>query len=678
MRRPCLRLIFTTAAFLAAAAAVRGQADFKALTDRTTYNVGSEVRLRIVSPSAASELARLRLTATVRYAGDSKPVADRVAVIAAPASPKSGSAPRGSGGATLLWRIPLGARTGRYEIDLHGRGASAVEAPKVTSFAVHRKLVRIERIDLDKSFYAPGDGVAPVISLRNLTGRPLSGLRVEFSTRYWPWIAQSSDRAGIDVTTVAESLALPSGGLKEIRAARAAVAADVKQPTVTQYAVVVWERERKDVLDIAFSPLVFVRPAGVEAPEPYAGTLGSAMQYLHPDLHSIDTSSYRHFYPADSDSSGIEFESGHTMFPSGGSADVHFAVHNPTAKPWRDVSIRARLVAPDGSETASSVVAEAVDLEPGAAPLKQAARFELPASASGLHRAEVVVSDAAGDALASNRLELAVNPLPRSVLIFCAHQDDEGAHSGIIRAAVENRVPLHFVYFTSADSGSCDRYYQRSCGPAEALNFGLVRMDETLAALGHLGVRREDIEFLGLPDGGSGQIWTNHIHPSAPYLSVLLASDHAPYEGLARPNLPYARDSVVQAAKELIKKYQPEVIYTGHPDERHVDHRTNNWFVVKALQELAREAALPQGLKLLVDQVYGPGPQAHAPYHYQNHTLAVSGEAMALAQEARWFYQSQDGNRAESHRREFEKLPRTEVHWLVLDWKEFEGWNEKN
>jgi LmbE family N-acetylglucosaminyl deacetylase len=159
---------------------------------------------------------------------------------------------------------------------------------------------------------------------------------------------------------------------------------------------------------------------------------------------------------------------------------------------------------------------------------------------------------------------------------------------------------------------------------------------------------------------------------------VLLASEHAPYEGIAQPNLPFARHAVVEAAERFIREFQPEVIYTGHPDERHVDHRTNNWFVVKALQELLREGVVRPDLTLLTDQVYGPGPQAHAPYHYQKHVLSVSGDTMTLAQEAQWFHQSQSGNRALGHLRTFDQLPRVEVHWQILDWKDYEGWNEKN
>jgi LmbE family N-acetylglucosaminyl deacetylase len=280
--------------------------------------------------------------------------------------------------------------------------------------------------------------------------------------------------------------------------------------------------------------------------------------------------------------------------------------------------------------------------------------------------------------LATNVLELGVNPLPKSVLVFCAHEDDDGTQMGFIRALVENQIPLHMVYFTSGDAGSCDRYFQHSCGPAEALNFGAIRMQEARAAMGHLGVPPENIFFLGLPDGGTGKIWYDHPHASDPYLAVLLASDHAPYEGLFRPNLPFARDAVVEATEEIIKKFQPEVIFTVHPPaEGHIDHIVNNYFVVKALQELLRASAIPPDLEVRVDRIFDPKGYPATPYQYEDHEFYVSGEAMALAQEAGWFYQSQGGNRGEGNLRTWDQLRRSEGYRKVLDWKEHEGWNEK-
>ncbi len=678
MPRIFLKVLLLVTALLFGAADTWSQAQLQAVPDQTSYNAGSVVRVEIIFSGSEKSASTLNFGISLRYAGERHPVLKEVPF-------PSSSIPSGTKHSTEyhdVWRIPLNARTGRYEIDLVARDSKShqevLNLTRAASFVVHRKLVQIDRIELDKTFYTSGDPVGCALALKNLTGRPLSGLRVELSERYWPWIAQSPERAGVDVFTIVKALSLRPLAKVEVRSSQATVAKPVEHPAVQQYAVVVWDRERKNVYDIAFSPLVFIRRPGVDQPKPYAAPPGYPLQYLYPDLGAVNVSSYRHFYPPDLDSAAIQFERSHTMFASGSAAEVNFSIANPTPQPWRGVTVHIRWLDPDGKELGSEVVAQGVDFDPPGSALKKIAQFTFQVNASGIYRAEVRVEGSQGEVLAASSLELGVNPLPKSILIFCAHEDDEGAHAGIIRAAVENKIPIHLVYFTSGDTGSCDRYYQRSCGPAEALNFGELRMEEARAALGHLGVPPEDIYFLGLPDGGSGQIWSNYLDPSNPYVAVLLATDHAPYEGLAQPNLPYARNSAVETAKELIKKFQPEVIYTGHPDERHVDHRTNNWFVVKALQELVREGGLSSTPTLLVDQVYGPGPQTPAPYRYQKHVLNVSGEAMALAQEAGWFYQSQTGNREEANLRPFNRLRRTEIHWQVLDWKEHEGWNERH
>jgi LmbE family N-acetylglucosaminyl deacetylase len=654
------------ASALSGAASDRAQAPFKAVTDNISYNVGETVRLRLL-PGGADEDTPTDYFLTLRYAGESKAILEHVRL---PAGSKSAT----EGGYEEIWRIPAEARTGRYEIDLGANDATShrqlLHVTRAASFAVHRKLVRIERVDLGKTFYTPGDPVSCRVVLRNLADRPLSGLRVEFSERYWPWIAQSSERAGVDTFPIVSALTLKPDAEVEVRSARAAVARNVAEPTVQQYAVVVWDHERKIVYDIAFSALTFIRPPGETSREPYPP------QYVYPSLDAVNTTAYQDFLHPGLNSGALEFDRSHTMYAAGDIATVKFTLVNPTDQPWRGLKIRASLRSLGSASFGEEPLAEGVDLAPGAR-LAQEAKLTLPADGSGIYRAVIQVTDPGSEILAQGEIQLAANPLPKSILIFCAHQDDEGAHAGIIRAAVENQIPIHLVYFTSGDAGSCDRYYEHSCSPAEALNFGALREEEARASVGHLGVPRENLFFLGLPDGGSGEIWYRHILPTDPYLSVLLASDHSPFEDAAIPNLPYARQPAVDAAKEFIKRFQPEVIYTGHPDERHVDHRTNNWFVVKALQELRREGLVSDKLTLLVDQVYGPGPQAHAPYRYEKRIFYVSGDAMARAQEAQWFYQSQGGNRALGRIRSYEKLPRQEVHWQILDWWDHEGWNEK-
>ncbi|MGO8792313.1 MAG: PIG-L deacetylase family protein [Terriglobia bacterium] len=640
------------------------QASLQAVADQVTYNVGDTVSLRIVSPSPQADQDQVQYFFTVRYAGEAKPLADGLVL-------------GDSGGPyRLLWKVPLDARAGRYEVGLRAQDSRSHQVvndiPAICSFVVHRQEIQIVSADVAHSYYTSGDIVGCSVKLENLSGSPVQGLRLEFSQRYWPWIVQQREQIGTDIETLQNEITLKPHEMTSISAPRCAQAKKVDQPTIQQYAAVVWDHDRKNVLAIAFTPLVFINPPGVVAPRPYPG------QFVYPSLHAVNTTSYRKFHPEPFGEGAIRFETEHTMFPSGSEAKLRFSLTNPTDTVWRQVSVLARLLGPTGAELAHHTMLERADLNPHSPALRQEVSFPLPKDASGLYRVHVQVADAGGQTVAANELELGVNPLPGSVLIFCAHEDDDGTQMGFIRSLVENQVPLHMVYFTSGDAGSCDRYFQHSCGPAEALNFGAIRMQEARAAMGHLGVPPENILFLGLPDGGTGKIWYDHPHASDPYLAVLLASDHAPYEALFQPNLPFARDAVVNAAEEIIRKFQPDVIFTVHPPaEGHIDHIVNNYFVVKALQELLRAGAISPDMELRVDRIFDPKEHPATPYQHEDHEFYVSGEAMALAQEAGWLYQSQGGNRAEGNLRTWDQLRRSEGYRKVLDWKEHAGWNEK-
>jgi LmbE family N-acetylglucosaminyl deacetylase len=674
------RIVSATVALLAVplfimqTAAFRGDApaDVRAATDRDTYNVGDEVWLEIAFPSSEAVRTLDGLLLTVRYAGEEKPVLDRVILGAATRD----SLTPNSTGYHSFWKIPLEARAGRYEIDLRVQDpkshSTLQDIPHLASFVVHRKLVQISSLELGQSYYTSGEAVSCGVRIENLSDRPLDGLRVEFSERYWPWIVQQTERVGSNIETLRSDLVLQPHQRASVESPRCAVAKSVEQPALQQFAAAVWDHDRKNVYEIAISPLVFVHPTGVETPQPYPP------QFTYPDLKALNTIAYRAFPPPDPSGGAIVFDREHTMFPAGADAKVSFTLRNPSDQPWTGVKLRARLLSSENAGLGEKVLAEHLELTPRGSPLKEEVTFKLPDGPAALFRVRVEVEGGSGQVLAANDLEIAANPLPQSVLIFCAHEDDEGSWFGLIRAAVENQVPIRVIYFTSGDTGSCDRYFQHTCGPEEALHFGALRMEEARATLGHLGVAREDIYFLGLPDGGSGKIWYEHPDESHPYLSVLLASDHAPYEGLVRPNLPYARQTVVETAKELIRKFLPQVIVAAHPPaEGHIDHVVNGYFAVKALQELSREGALPSGTELRVDRIYNPKDHPPTPYHYEERTFAVSGEAAARAQEAGWYYQSQGGNRSQGNVRSFTQLPRTQTYRVVLDWKEHEGWNEK-
>ena len=625
----CCALVALTAPHLRAAALV-------AVTDHTNYNVGAVVQLRL-DPGAGG-------LASIRYAGESQPLVAGIPVNGSEYAP--------------FWTIPWDAKTGRYEIDITPAHASSLRS--VAGFAVHRQLAKVTALELDKTFYTSGDPVNPYVAVRNLSNQPLDHLQVEFEAYTFPWIAQLPDEPPAWKTIVAGSLALAPGEQQEFHVHKAAVVQAGKEPVVIYFSVVVRDsRDPNRIYDLAFAPPAFTSPPNVSEPKAYP------FLYLYSHLTDVPKSeAYRHFYPPEFVSDAIQFTTGHTLFGTQSSPSFSFTVHASQA-----ASLRARVLGSDGKELRSETI-------PGAVPGEHT--LDLQPFPPGLYTLEVT-AQAKGTTMASNRLEFAVNPLPKSILIFAGHQDDDTAHPGIVRLATENHIPVHVVYFTGSDGGGCDRFYMHSCDAERAMDFSEVRMNEARASLGHLGVPRENIFFLGLPDGGSEQIWYDYPQAAHPYHSVLLASEHAPYREAAIPNLPFARESAVNAAKDFIVRFHPDLIVTGHPDERHVDHRVNNWFVVKAMQELLHEGRLPGSTRLVVDVVYGAMPGRHAPYRYSKYKLFVSGEAAKLGQEALWYYQSQDGNHQQANLIDYAHLPREEAypHFEILDWAEHEGWNER-
>jgi len=446
---------------------------------------------------------------------------------------------------------------------------------------------------------------------------------------------------------------------------------EIPLPEVDQYTVAVWDAGRKSLYEMQFTKPAIIRAPDRDRPTPYG------RNFTHPYNSDIDFVNYREFYQPGELSAAIRVDRSRTMFRPGDPLTVKAALKNVQGESWSGLQLRARVLDPGGKELQAARLESGFDLAPDETRQVEAEAWEIPPMADpGTYKVELTLTGHDGTRLAATTSEFAVNPLPASLLLFFAHEDDEQAYAGLVRAAVEAGIPIQLVIFTGGDVGACERYYSKPCGPSEAREFGMVRMEETVDALGHLGLRRESITFLGLPDGGSGAIWSEHLKPSNPFRSIYLATDHAPYENVLKPNLPFARESVIELTKKIIRDFHPAMIATTHPDERHVDHRTTNWFAMKACHELLREKQLDPNMVVLADQAYGAGGFKPAPYEYQKYSVYLSGEAAALKQEMDWLYQSQDGNLAEGMRKPLRELSREELHLRIVDWQKHEGWNE--
>ena len=660
----------------------------------TGFNVGSEATIRATVKGVSGDATRFVVFADISYLGTT-------AVSSVQLDRQTGTKPgevRFEGG----WPIPADAPTGVYSVTLRVEDRAAHKAyarQQIRGFAAYKKLVRIARTTIDRTFYAVGQPIQCEVELENLTSHEMKDLKVEFSNANYPWISLFSSEGsaasqtenpelGIKVLRDHLSLAprsevtipmMPASTAAFLQGQQVAVMGaggparheKVAPPEVDSYTVAVWNADRTILYDMQFTTPAVVRAPDRERPTPYGRS------FTHPYNSDIDFKKYREFYPPDQVSSAIALEHGRTLFRPGDHVTVKATLKNPGDVAWKGADFRGEVLDAGGKVLHAANLGAGIELAPGQTRAVDAELWTIPGTlAPGVYSLRLSVVQPGGGIVARITSDFAVNTLPQSLLVICAHEDDEQLYAGLMRAAVEAGVPVEVLIFTGGDVGACERYYSKPCGPNEAREFGMVRMEETIDALGHIGVPRDKVIILGLPDGGSGAIWSKNIKPSNPFLSIYLATDHAPYETVLRPNLPFAREPVIDLVKQVITDFRPGMLALTHPDERHVDHRTANWFAMKACHELLREKRLDPNTVVLADVAYGAGGFKPAPYHYGKATVYMSGEAAALKQEMLWLYQSQDGNLYEGMRHTFSELPREENHLRILDWQEHEGWNE--
>jgi len=653
------------------------------------FNVGSVATIRATVKGIAGEASRYAAFAEIQYSGTTSTTSVQMDLVAAP---RPGEAQYEIG-----WPIPAEAPTGLYTVAVRVQDRSTrrtVLLKPLRGFAAYKKLIQISHLTLDKTFYNLGEPIQCQVTLENLTDAEFANLRVEFSNANYPWIAlhpgEASANPELALKVLRDHLNLAARGTATIPMTSAGIATSLQgmqkevmgvgrperhektpPPEVDTYTVAVWNAEHTILYDMQFTPPAIVRPSEHNLPIPYS------RDFTHAYNSDIDYAKYRNFYAPGQISPDITVDHSRTLYRAGDRARVLGKLRNSGDDIWRDAELRATILDAAGKTVQTSVLLSGINLGAGETRAVAAEAWAIPGQqAPGTYRIRLELIGAGGKRLAETGTEIAVNALPASVLVVCPHEDDEYSYAGLIRAALEAGIPVRVVILTGGDVGECERYYKKPCGPNEAREFGMVRMEESREALEHIGLTRDKVDILGLPDGGSGAIWSQNIKPSNPFLSVYLACDHAPYEQLLKPNLPFARDSVIAAIEQIVTDFHPALIALPHPDERHVDHRTTNWFAIKACQQLLRERRIDPQTIIWGDRAYGAGGFKPAPYKYEKAVVHLSGEVGALKQEMSWLYQSQDGNLDEGMKKTFSELPRQEEHVRILDWQEHEGWNE--
>ncbi|HEX8235434.1 MAG TPA: PIG-L family deacetylase [Abditibacteriaceae bacterium] len=207
------------------------------------------------------------------------------------------------------------------------------------------------------------------------------------------------------------------------------------------------------------------------------------------------------------------------------------------------------------------------------------------------------------------------------LLIISPHCDDEtlGA-GGTIAAARQQGLAVRVAFLTNGDGSRSTQIEQdtRLLRRNSFQQLAAMRQRETVAALNELNVARDDIVFLGYPDGGTQTMWQKNWTRDNRFRSKWTGADRSPYKNSMTPNAPYSGAQMLDDVAKLISDFQPTVVFTTHPDDTHPDHWAAYSYTLAALEKLRLQPStrsLAQRTKLLTFLVHhGVWPAPHG-YH---------------------------------------------------------------
>ncbi|HRY60094.1 MAG TPA: PIG-L family deacetylase [Patescibacteria group bacterium] len=171
------------------------------------------------------------------------------------------------------------------------------------------------------------------------------------------------------------------------------------------------------------------------------------------------------------------------------------------------------------------------------------------------------------------------------ILIISPHIDDEIiATGGVIQEAVSKGAAVKVVYMTNGDDAVGAIISEKrnlNLDPNEFVALGEQRMAEGKKATNDLGLTDDNLIYLGFPDGGLNPMLTTYYR--AAYTSKATRFNYSPYTGTYIPKQQHLGINVVNDLKEIIKNFEPNIIFVSHLRDRHPDHSASYQFLVKSL-----------------------------------------------------------------------------------------------
>jgi LmbE family N-acetylglucosaminyl deacetylase len=227
----------------------------------------------------------------------------------------------------------------------------------------------------------------------------------------------------------------------------------------------------------------------------------------------------------------------------------------------------------------------------------------------------LVLSGCSGGSGPEPRTRVAVAPDDR-LLVLAPHPDDETLGTGgLIQEALSVGAAVRVVYLTYGDNDEWSFVVYRKTpviGRGPVARMGEVRRKEALAACDSLGVRAENVVFLGYPDFGTLAIWQQHWGDRPAFRSMLTRATAVPYEDAYRPGALYKGEEILRDLTALLRDFRPTKVMVSHPADQNPDHEALYLFTRVALWDVSGEMK-PEILPYLVHYGHWPVPSGYHP-----------------------------------------------------------------
>ncbi len=197
------------------------------------------------------------------------------------------------------------------------------------------------------------------------------------------------------------------------------------------------------------------------------------------------------------------------------------------------------------------------------------------------------------------------------ILILAPHPDDAALTcSGLIKGALRKNVKVKVVYITygshSSDTLIKNPSLLMPVPLASIIKQGRVRHDEAVSAMISLGLKEEDLIFLGFPDSGTLKMWANYFNDKA-LTSAVLATNKVIYKTAYKPGTKFNARNEFNQLKEIISSFKPTKIIYSDTFDLNPDHRATGLFLNAVISDLEKEGFNPSAYSYFVHSKDWPG-----------------------------------------------------------------------